>query len=286
MDPHTVDILAEAMGERPIRIRPLGGGCVAQVARADLANGRSVVVKRDGSPEARLDLEARMLRDLAATGTVRTPEIIHAEPRVLVLEYIPNDGVRSEAGGARFAESLAALHAETADGYGYPYDTLIGPLSQRNPWTENWACFYADSRIRPMAALALDRGGIGAHDFTRLARLCEHMTELVGPGPDRPALIHGDLWSGNVLWDGGEVVGVIDPGVYYADPETELAFIHLMGCFGSSFFDRYAEVAGSGPGLGGSRRELYTLYPLLVHAALFGGGYGASAIAVAGRLGF
>ena len=286
MDATVLEKLTTILDADVVSAQPLGGGCIADVARIDLADGSHAVAKLDQGPDARLDIEARMLADLAATGAVHTPDVIHSEPSLLVLEHIPNDGVRSKQGGIRFAESLAALHSVSADRFGHPYDTLIGPLDQKNTWSASWAIFYADQRVRPMAAVACERGNLSNRDVRRLDTMCAHMAELIGEPPARPAFIHGDLWAGNVLWSDGVVVGVIDPAVYHADPEIELAFIDLMGCFERSFFDRYRDVAGIRHGFWETRRDLYTLYPLLVHATLFGGGYGASAMATARRLGF
>ena len=137
-----------------------------------------------------------------------------------------------------------------------------------------------------MTRLARDRRGIGPEDAARLEALAGRVEDLIGEGPDRPALVHGDLWSGNVLWKSGAVAGVIDPAISYADPEIELAFIDLMGCFGNAFYRAYEEALGIREGFWETRRDLYNLYPLLVHAALFGGGYGSSAMQIARRLGF
>jgi fructosamine-3-kinase len=286
ISPELAERLGRALGSPPVADRPLSGGCIADVARVDLADGRRVVVKHDGGPRPRLDIEAGMLTDLAATGTVRTPAVLLGEADLLVLEHIENNGTRSAAGGAAFARVLARLHAVSSDAYGYPRDTLIGSLGQPNPPSADWAPFFAEHRVRVFARLALDRRGISPADMRRLETLCDRTEELIGEPPARPAMIHGDLWSGNVLWSSGEVTAVIDPAIYYADPEIELAFIALMGCFGDDFFDAYEDVAGIRPGFWETRCDLYNLYPLLVHAALFGGGYGAQAMAVTRRLGF
>jgi fructosamine-3-kinase len=286
LDEPTAARIEQATGRRPVRAEPLAGGCIADVLRVSLDGGGSVVVKQDGGPAPRLDLEAWMLGDLAATGTVRTPGVLLGDPDLLVLEHIENDGERSDDGGADFARRLAALHAVTTDRFGYERDTLIGSLDQPNTWTAEWPAFFAERRLLPMARLARDRRGISAEEAARIERLGSRVADLIGELPARPALIHGDLWAGNVLWKGGVVAGVIDPAISYSDPEMELAFIDLMGCFGRAFFDAYAGHAGIRPGFRETRKDLYNLYPLLVHAALFGGGYGASALAIVRGLGF
>lgn len=278
--------LVDVLGSGPVSAVPLGGGCIADVRRVVLEDGRSVVIKQASGSAPSFEIEAGMLADLAATQTVRVPGVFFADPGLLVLEWIENDGVRTDAGLAGFADSLAGLHGVAADRFGYERDTLIGPLFQANKWRASWAGFYAESRVMEMARIARTRGGISGDDEERLGRLCAHMPELLGDGPSRPALIHGDLWSGNVLWDGGGVAALIDPAVYYADPEVELAFMDLFGDFGPVFWDRYTEIAGIRPGFWERRKDVYSIYPLLVHAALFGGGYGSAAMGLVRGLGF
>lgn len=297
----SIDIrLAEVLGSPPVRCRALAGGCINAVQLATLEDGRSVVVKHaaaDTHPQAAARTtqaempagfltEARMLTDLARFDHIPVPGVLHAEPGMLVLEHIPNDGVRTPAGTARFAESLAALHTVTQDRFGLNYTTPIGSLPQNNRPNTNWADFFAQCRLLPLARVAVDRGGITAHDAIRIDRMCAHMEELIGEPPARPSLIHGDLWAGNVLWNNGDLAAVIDPALCYADAEIELAFIDLMGSVDAGFWTRYAACAPIRPGFWEHRRDLYNIYPLLVHAALFGGGYGASAMGRVRDLGF
>ena len=91
--------------------------------------------------------------------------------------------------------------------------------------------------------------------------------------PARPSLIHGDMWGGNVLARGGRIAGFVDPAIYYADPEIELAFSTLFSTFSDAFFERYGALRPLRPGFFEQRRDLYNLYPLLVHSRLFGGPY-------------
>lgn len=226
-----------------------------------------------------------MLEVLASHG-VRTPEVIAVSPNALVLGYIANDGRRSAKGERVLARWLADLHRAPPPGdgrYGLDRDTLIGPLKQINAWDSDWARFLAERRLRPMAALALDRGTLTNREAETIERIIDRTDELIGD-PSGPSLVHGDLWSGNVLWNDGEPAALIDPAVYVADREVELAFIDLMGGVHEPFWTAYAEQVEIRPGFWERRRDLYVLYPLLVHAALFGGGYGAQATAVAKRL--
>ncbi len=217
-----------------------------------------------------------MLETLAATRAIPVPAVLHGEPELLVMEYIEADGTRSPQGEAEVADMLAALHTISAEQFGFGQDTLIGGLPQPNGQMDDWPRFFAERRLLFMGRRALNTGRLPGRTMDRLERLAADIDRFITPPPSRPGLIHGDVWSGNVLWHRGRVAALIDPAIYYADPEVELAFIDLFGCFGRTFWDRYAEVGEIREGFFEVRKDLYNLYPLLVHAALFGGGYADS----------
>lgn len=111
-------------------------------------------------------------------------------------------------------------------------------------------------------------GALRARIERLAARLDEWLVE-----PAAPALIHGDMWDGNIVHQDGRITGFIDPAIYCADPEIELAFATLFNTFGPAFFDRYQAPRPLAPGFFEARRDIYNLYPLLVHVRLFGAGY-------------
>jgi fructosamine-3-kinase len=224
-----------------------------------------------------------MLSYLKQHSSLPVPSLRHADDRLLVMDYIPHDGRGGESAQQALADHLARLHGVTAPRFGLERDTLIGSLPQSNPWTESWLAFFREQRLLPLLKLASERGALGAEDRRALGRLAERLEDFLEE-PETPALLHGDCWSGNVLFDRGGVAGFIDPAIYYGHPEIELAFGTLFGPFGDGFFARYREQRAIAPGFFELRRDLYNLYPLLVHATLFGGGYGASAGRIARRL--
>jgi fructosamine-3-kinase len=126
-----------------------------------------------------------------------------------------------------------------------------------------------------MGRQALDSGRLPAASFAALERLCGKLDRYIDAGT-RPSLIHGDVWGGNVLARAGRIAAFVDPAIYFADAEIELAFSTLFGTFGEAFFDRYREIRPIAPGFLEVRRDLYNLYPLLVHTRLFGASYAAS----------
>jgi fructosamine-3-kinase len=192
-----------------------------------------------------------------------------------VIEYVPHAGGITPSVERHAAELLAALHGVTAPTYGLERDTLIGPLPQPNPESPRWLPFFREQRLLYMARVALDVGRLSAGLMRRVERLAGRLERWI-EAPARPSLIHGDVWTGNVLAGDGRVAGFVDPAIYYADPEIELAFATLFGTFGDPFFARYGELRPLRSGFFEARRDLYNLYPLLVHVRLFGGAYVAS----------
>lgn len=282
------EIIAEgvevALGERLLDARPLGGGCIGEVYGAELSDGTSVVAKVDRSGESQLEREAYMLRYLREKTELPVPEIYHSSKTLLLMEFMPGDGNLSAA-QQHAAELLAALHDITADAYGHERDTLIGSLSQPNPWTESWVDFFRDQRLLYLAGVASEAGRLPANLRGRVERLAGRLGEILEE-LERPALIHGDIWSGNVLAEGDRVTAFLDPAIYHADPEIELSYISLFSTFGEPFFRRYGEFRPIRPGFFEERRHLYGLYPLLVHVYFFGGSYVGSVEGVLDRLGF
>lgn len=274
--------IAEAAGVAVAHVAPLTGGCVGEVWRVDLEYGRRLVAKTAGAG-GRLDVEGYMLDYLGRTQTVPVPGVVLAEPGLLVMEYVEGAGRLDAAAQEHAADLLAALHGVTAQRYGHERDTLIASLLQPNPWTDSWAEFFRDQRLLYMGRLALQNGRLPQGTYARLERFCETKLETYIGRPDRPALIHGDMWGGNILVNKARIAAFIDPAIYYADPEIELAFSTLFGTFGDTFFGRYNEHRPIRPGFFEARRDIYNLYPLLVHNRLFGGHYAGQVDAVLRR---
>ena len=287
MDAAHKAIIERACGAPVVGTASLSGGCVADVREVRLGDGRFVVAKI-GGPGASLDIEGRMLGYLASRSGLPVPEVLHAQPDLLVMERIEHDGLAGEGMQRHASELLAALHdigPEQPGMYGLDFDTMIGPLAQQNAWGGDWAKFFGDMRLRVMADDAARSGGIGSALAARVHALADRVDDLIGEA-GAPGLIHGDAWGGNILAHQGRVRALIDPAVYYADPEIELAFGTLFSTFGDAFFERYGQLRPIRAGFFEVRRDLYNLYPLLVHARLFGGGYGGSVERIVRGLGF
>jgi fructosamine-3-kinase len=263
-------------------VTPLAGGCIGQVFKLAFADGPALVAKV--APDGGLAEEAAMLADLGRLSALPLPRVHHAEDDLLLMDHVEAGGRIDGAAERHAADLLAALHGLSAPAFGYRRDTLIGPLRQPNPWTESWIDFFRERRLLFMGRLALDSGHLPGAAFGRLEAFCAKLERFIEPSA-APSLVHGDLWDGNILVRAGRIAAFIDPAVYYADAEIELAFTTLFGTFGQAFFDRYREQRPLAPGFFEARRDIYNLYPLLVHTTLFGGHYGASVESVLRRYG-
>jgi fructosamine-3-kinase len=257
-----------AAGATVSAARPLHGGDIAAVWRLDLADGRVLVAKSG----RHLTLEGWMLDYLRARTSVPVPQVRHADDDLLLIDFIAHDGALDAAAETDLADIVAALHAIEGPSFGFERATLIGGLPQPNEPADTWREFFRDRRLLPMGRAGVDNGRLPARLMTRLEALCGKL-HLWIKADQAPALIHGDLWGGNILSRDGKIVGLIDPALYFADPEIELAFMTLFGSVGEIFFARYAERGKLRAGFFEERRDLYNLYPLLVHVRLFGGAY-------------
>lgn len=272
-----------SLGERLRATRPMGGGCIGEVYRVELEGGTPLVAKVDREAESHLEREAYMLRYLRENSGLPVPEVYHGSRTLLLMEFIEGESRFSIGAEHHAAELLAALHDVTADAYGHERNTLIGSLDQPNSWNESWIEFFRDNRLLYLADVAHESGRLPAEDRGRIDRLAGKLEDLIEE-PDQPSLIHGDVWSANVLAKGDRISAFLDPAIYHADREMELAYISLFNSFGQGFLDRYRELRGIRDGFE-TRRDLYSLYPLLVHVYFFGGGYVGSVQGTLSRFG-
>lgn len=219
------------------------------------------------------EVEARGLNLLRQTDTLRIPQIIgygqQADKSYLILEYL-DSGTPQKTYWETLGQSLALLHSHTQPQFGLSYANYIGSLPQTNTLTTNGNEFFFTHRLLPQAGMALYKGLLSKQTYDALFRLRDRLPDLL-PN-ERPALLHGDLWSGNVMVTEDGWPALIDPAVYYGYREADLAFTKLFGGFDQRFYDAYDEAFPLADGFS-ERVALYNLYPLLVHVNLFGSGY-------------
>jgi fructosamine-3-kinase len=239
------------------RLDRLSGGDLSEVLLLHRADGRKSVAK-GGSAVA---TEAAMLRSLAAAG-LPAPLVEGEHDGVLLLEHVENDRVFSPTVWREIGVALRRLHDRGAESFGWPVDYMIGTVELDNRPTGNWPAFWAEQRLVSTARL-LDRPW-----RERVDRLARRVPALLPTAPP-VALLHGDLWSGNILVAQGRLAALIDPACYHGDREVDLAMLTLFDTPPDDFWEAYGDLA---PGWA-ERRPLYQLFPALVHLRLFGPSY-------------
>lgn len=274
--------VARAVGRPVRRVGRVAGGCISAVGRVELDGGRTVFAKSAaGVPPGLLAAEERGLRWLGEVPGVQVPAVVAATPEVLVTEWV-EPGAATDATDGRLGRQLALLHAAGAAAFGGPEDGYIGTLPQRNtPASGDWSTFWLGNRVAPFAARAVDAGTLAPRAGRLIERLAGRLPDLAGP-PEPPARVHGDLWSGNVHVDRRGEPWLIDPAAYGGHREVDLAMLALFGPLGAGVVAAYQQVSPLADGWR-ERLALWQLEPLLVHAVLFGGGYGETALAVLDR---
>jgi fructosamine-3-kinase len=256
---------------------PLGGGA----ARVGLADGRTVVVK-DGDVAA-IAAEAAGLRWLGAAGGASVPAVLDVDGGRLVTELVAGGAPSARAAG-ELGRALVRTHAAGAPAFGAappggPADARIGAAPMRNAPAASWPEWYAAERVLPYLRTARDAGTLTADATAEIEAVANRLTNFAGPA-EPPARLHGDLWSGNVLWSPTGAV-LIDPAAHGGHRETDLAMLALFGCpHLATVLAAYDEAAPLAAGWR-ERVPLHQLFPLLVHVVLFGGGYAAQAVSAA-----
>jgi fructosamine-3-kinase len=278
------DRVAELVGSPVASSSPVSGGDINDAVRAELGDGRVVFAKgqRPGAEPAPglFAIEADGLRRLgAATGGVRVPAVVAVADDALVLEWI-EPGRRGRDFDRTLGTQLAALHRTTNPTFGLEHAGPIPPsllLAHDDTPSDSWPEFYATRRIEPLVRYTVDRGRLPEGAGDAFAGLVDRLPELCGP-PEPPALLHGDLWSGNSLSDDGGDPVLVDPHAHFGHREIDLAMMRLFGGFDPRTFAAYDDVFPLAAGHL-DRVPLYQLHPLLNHVALFGGGYASATMA-------
>lgn len=255
----------------------ISGGSINQTQVLSLTNGQRVFCKRNPSPPADFFLaETRGLTLLAqAKSGLRIPKPIAVQsgsrPTFLLLEYI-----ESSADDKKFAEqlaiSLAQLHRMSQEYYGLDHDNYIGSTPQKNTLEKDGIVFFRDQRINFIRQLARQSGLLPVAIDKKLDLLCDKFEKFLNISGEKPALMHGDLWSGNYFPDNDGKPCVFDPAVYYGLREADLAMTELFGRLPQKFYDVYQEVFPINPGYK-ERKDLFNLYHLLNHLNIFGNSY-------------
>jgi fructosamine-3-kinase len=275
---------AEALlGLGVVSTTPVAGGDICTSTRLRLTDGHGAIIKtRPHAPEGFFEREADGLRWLREAGGAKVPAVMAVAPDCLVVDWVEPSKPTTDA-AERFGRDLAATHAAGADAFGAPVDGFIGLAPLPNRSLPTWPEFFASRRVMPYLRAAVDRRALTTDEAAVIESAMRRIHDLAGPA-EPPARIHGDLWSGNLVWGSDGDVWLIDPAAHGGHRETDLAMLSLFGApHLQRILDAYAEAAPLADGWE-DRRALHQLHPLLVHAVLFGGTYGVRAAAAAKQL--
>ena len=263
---------------------PLGGGCINEAARISTSGGTYFVKYNLAEKHPGMfSREARGLQLLAGAKEIRIPcrygEGNAGNHSFLLLEFI-DSGLQKPDFWLRFGRSLAALHRHTDTRFGLDHDNYMGSLAQSNRQHSDWVSFFTEERLEPQVRLAREKGEIQSQHVKQFERIYSMLGGIIPA--ESPALLHGDLWSGNFMVDSSGDPCLFDPAVYFGHRESDLAMTRLFGGFAGEFYDHYSESFPLEKGWE-KRAELLNLYPLLIHVNLFGGSYASEVKSIIGK---
>tara|TARA_B100001758_G_C18335824_1_gene571497 strand:+ start:198 stop:1046 length:849 start_codon:yes stop_codon:yes gene_type:complete len=252
-------------------IKPLSGGSINHVYLIQVS-GVFFIIKLNDSDVYPDMFEKEVLGlTLLDKSSFKIPEVIkcgkYQEKAYLILEYIKPEGVLD---WPQFGSHLAHLHLISSDDFGLSYDNYIGSLIQSNKIKKKWSDFYVERRILPLLKKAFDMSLISRKYLDIGEHFCKKLSDFLPV--ESPSLLHGDLWSGNLINDRYGSPVLIDPAVYFGFREMDLAMLQLFGSIPSSAIDAYQDVFPLHKDWQ-KRVEINQLYPLLVHLVIFGSSY-------------
>lgn len=262
--------------------RQVFGGDINLAYQLALTDGTQIFMKKNAKENVEFFIaETAGIAAIAQTDTISTPRILctGTEERQGGYSFLLMDLIASKSRVQDyweiFARELAAMHqAPTKNlisegSYGFFQDNFIGAGKQINTPRDSWVAFFRDCRLSPQFRRA--EGYFDKTDLQKIIRLLDRLEDFLIE-PERPSLLHGDLWSGNVIAGGNGRAWLIDPAAYVGHAEADLAMTELFGGFPHNFYAAHKESAPLQPGYE-SRRSLYNLYHLLNHLNLFGRSY-------------
>ncbi len=256
-----------------LETKPIEGGCINNAQRISTIKGDFFIKwNADVSPDV-FEKESLGLELLRKQNIISIPQVLGVGTSdnipYLLLEFI-QPSKRKPDYWKDFGKKLARLHQVNTENYGLNYNNFIGSLTQNNTEKPKWIDFYIENRLKHQLKIGKSKKLISAAIEEKFERLFEKLPDLLIE--EKPSLLHGDLWTGNVMTDTQGYVCLLDPAIYYGNREIELASTQLFGGFEPDFFSAYFQDYPMKKGFE-KRFEIYQLYPLLVHVNLFGEKY-------------
>ena len=254
--------------------RTLSGGSINEAFTLKTTAGDFFMKYNSASAfPAIFEKEAAGLKILASTNSIAIPEVIGSAESgkyaYLLLQYIES-GVPDQNFWNDFGIKLADLHRNTSEYFGLDNDNYIGSLVQSNKKHADFIEFFIVERIEPRLKAARNKGEFSHSDTRYFNSLFKSLQNIIPS--EKPALIHGDLWSGNFMVTADGLPCLIDPAIYYGHREADIAMTQLFGGFHQEFYDAYNQAWPMEKDWQ-KRMDIFNLYPLLVHVNLFGSGY-------------
>ena len=244
--------------------RQIFGGSINTAFLINTNKGKFFLKLNENKIIKLFDKEVRGLKLISSTNTINVPKVIYFDDEVLALEFIESNKINKKI-WSNFGYRLAELHYNTSNSFGLDHNNYIGSLLQTNKFHNNWNDFFIYQRLKPQ----LDIGNFSVKIHKLFEILFLELDNIFSLS--KPSLLHGDLWSGNFISTNDQVF-LVDPADYYGNREMDIAMTKLFGGFAKEFYDAYNyhypldnnyEI----------RLDICNLYPLLVHANLFGGNY-------------
>jgi len=247
-----------------------GGGCIHRACVLHTAGGGRYFLKTNPDPPAGIFVaEAAGLKALQVPGGPAIPGVFLVGEKFLLLEDL-QPAPRQKDFWPVYGRQLAHIHRQTHPRFGFPEDNYIGSSPQLNGWMDDGVDFFREKRLIPQLRWGRETGWLTPADLRQCEKLLDKLEDLI---PEQPAvLVHGDLWSGNLITDSEGRPALIDPAVYYGWAEADLAMADLFGRYPDSFYAAYTELNPLPSGYR-ERYPLYNLYHLLNHLNLFGRSY-------------
>ncbi len=262
-------------GVRHLKFQAVGGGSINQTCRLVFSD-HSVFCKINSASKFPhlFQKEANGLNLIRKQNVIKTPGVIDCfeqdHSQILLLEWI-DTGERTEVFWKSFGEQLAALHQVSNGYFGLDEENYMGSVPQTNQPSADWIPFFVDQRLRPLLLKCADKKLLTTRHQQQFENLYQHLPGIFD-SESKPALVHGDLWSGNYMCGPASQPFLIDPAVYFGHPSVDLGMTTLFGGFRSSFYEAYQYHAAF-PYNYKEQWKVCNLYPLLIHLYLFGRSY-------------
>jgi protein-ribulosamine 3-kinase len=278
------DIVKDLERNLPLKVltfQEASGGCINHGGKLTTSKGPFFLKWNSAMsfPEM-FEKEAKGLSILKSASAIQVPKVEFvssvSQYQYLLLEYVAS-GFRKDDYWSQFGEQLACLHQITQVEFGLEHDNYIGSLAQINAISKDWIQFFIEKRLQVQIDLALKEHLLPTNVISKFEKLFARMPDLLIP--EQPSLLHGDLWSGNLMTTSNGMPCLIDPAIYFGHREVDLAMTRLFGGFDNSYMDSYHATYPPASGFK-ERLEIYKLYPLLVHVNLFGKSYLSQVVSI------